>query len=383
MAGGVGMVPPRYQRLYQTLEQAVTEFGRSVEKHGEAGKAPAMVYAANLRTGDCHRGEALLTPEGWQSNMLFLDRLQSMGVQGVKVPISYPCLVPDFPRYTDYLAFYKRLFSELRRRHMASMVQVGSRFNTADVQVKYDYATGMTFQKYKDGKKQQIGIIIRELQPDYVTVAQEPTTEASNAHVPEVNTVKGFSELVGYLVQGLNKGKTLTGAGTGNWSDPKMIGSIAHIPALDYVDLHIYPAGTNGDNYLEQAMEMARTAAKNGKRLTISEFWLYKAGPGELGGGVAATPRIFRRDAYGFWAPLDRQFIGDIVTFANRMRASFISISFGEYLFGYLPYSPRLEELPEQEFLRVLRTRVFNRLKEGDLSPSGEMYKQLIAEAGH
>ena len=168
---------------------------------------------------------------------------------------------------------------------------------------------------------------------------------------------------------------------TSSAGTPKMIAAVAHNPRMDFVDLHIYPVGTKGDNYLERAIEMAEIAKKSGKRLTVSEFWLYKAGPQELGGGVAATPRIFRRDAYGFWIPLDREFITDIVHFANRMRASFISISFGEYLFGYLPYSPELEQMPAQQFLKTFRTRVFNRLKQGLLSPTGELYKQLITEA--
>src|SRR3990172_4829678 len=65
-------------------------------------------------------GEPLFREQTWPAVILNLDRLQQLGVRGVKVAVKYPVLIPSFPRSADYLEFYRRVGQEVRRRNLKS-----------------------------------------------------------------------------------------------------------------------------------------------------------------------------------------------------------------------------------------------------------------------
>ena len=64
-------------------------------------------FAAELIVADDNRGTALLNPQTLSATARSLDQLHGLGVRGVRSAIQYPLLTPTFPRYAEYLSFYR------------------------------------------------------------------------------------------------------------------------------------------------------------------------------------------------------------------------------------------------------------------------------------
>lgn len=315
-----GGVPAEFQALYAELRWELEAFERGMEAPSGASR---IIFAAELLAANAHRGEALLAPNALAGSLVYLDALASLGVRGVKVYVGYPLLSPDFPRSQEYLAFYKRLAQEIRRRGMTLLAATGAMFtDPAFSFVPINYS-GLTFEQLKEGRRQVAQLIAREIRPDYLTVGNEPTTEARNTGLEELRDPRRYAEMIRYILEGLERGPTLIGAGTGNWEDPTYIQLLAAMPAIDYVDLHIYPIvrGT-----LPRAVRLARIAKSRGKRVIVGEAWLYKVGAAEL--GRESWSEAFRRDVFSFWAPLDRKFF-EVAVKLVQARASSSSPRFG------------------------------------------------------
>ncbi len=82
-----------------------------VSRGGCAKGVPAFLFAA-----------ALLEPRSLETTRLYLDRLVSLGVQGVRVTIDYPLLTSGFPNSAGYLEFYKQVAQLARERHLTFAV---------------------------------------------------------------------------------------------------------------------------------------------------------------------------------------------------------------------------------------------------------------------
>jgi hypothetical protein len=129
-----------------------------------------------------------------------------------------------------------------------------------------------------------------------------------------------YTRFVNNTLQGMRRGDTLVGAGSGNWDSIDYIRKFAHDTALDYIDVHIYPLAGPGNNFLRRAVEMAEVARAARKRVIVGEAWLYKAAPRELRGNPSAAS-IFARDVYSFWGPLDIDFLKLLRRFGDRRLA--------------------------------------------------------------
>ncbi len=365
-------VPSEYRTLYSELEFRLSEFETLLQS--QPNKEHPIVFATELLPANAHRGEALFGEEAWEGIILYLDRLQSMGIQGVKVAIKYPVLSPDFPNSEKYLAFYKRLSDELKRRHMRMLAGTGPLFTDPTfTEVRVDY-TDLTFEKLKRETREHITIIIQEIEPDYVTVANEPSTESDITGIalpPEK-----FIELVTYVLEGLDRKKTLVGAGAGNWDDPAYIEGLARETSVDYIDLHIYPVNRN---FLARAVQDADTAAKYKKRIIIGECWLYKAGEREIGGASAAD--IISRDVFSFWQPLDAKFLELVVEFAEKKNVEFISPFWSKYFFAYVDYSKTKKGVSPRELLGMADVEASKSIRSNKLSQTGIAYRSLIASS--
>ena len=368
-----GSVPAEFQALYAELQWNLEAFERGMEAPSGTSR---VTFAAELLAANAHRGEALLAPNALAGSLVYLDALASLGVRGVKVYIGYPLLSPDFPRSQEYLAFYKQLAQEIRRRGMSLLVATGAMFtDPAFSFVPIDYS-GLTFEQLKEGRRQVAQLIAREIRPDYLTVGNEPTTEARNTGLQELRDPRRYAEMIRYILEGLERGTTLMGAGTGNWEDPTYIQLLAAMPAIDYIDLHIYPIvrGT-----LRRTVELAQIARAYGKRVIVGEAWLYKVGAAEL--GRESWSEAFRRDVFSFWAPLDQKFLEVVVKLAQAQGIEFLSAFWSKYFFAYLEYNEETRRLPYP----ILRERVdraaAQNILAGRLTPTGARYRELIAQA--
>jgi hypothetical protein len=315
----VQVVPPEYQPLYQEISEKLDTFDKYLNSHSN-GTENKITFGAELLPANGHQGEKLLTDENYEGTLIYLDALQSLGVQGVKISINYPILAPDFANSDRYLEYYKNVAQELRKRNMRILIAIGNLFpdpSFTDLQISF---ANLTFAEYRQNKRQIAERIIREIHPDYLTLANEPSTEAMTTGLKV--TVPEFTESVRYILNGLNRSGVLIGAGAGTWNNLDYVKSLARDTDLDYIDIHIYPA-----NYLDQALTIADIARTNNKRLIVGEAWTYKVYDSELGdlGNIATQADIFSRDVYSFWEPLDSKFLEILVKLANLKGYEFIS----------------------------------------------------------
>jgi hypothetical protein len=365
-------VPEEYRPLYDSLSGKLESFDRSLDGQC-AGENRKTIYAAELLGANCHAGEQLFNPAYFQGIVMWLDALKAMGVTGVKIAIDYPFMMPDFPNYEAYLRVYKIIMLECRSRNMTVFIANGNLFGPPFTNLNYPLA-GLTLDKYRLGKKQTVETILRELRPDYLTVANEPTTEAMLTGISQ--TPAQFAETTRYILQGLDHKGMLMGSGTGTWSNMSYIRELAAIPELDYIDMHIYPV-----DYLQGAVDAAAIARAGNKRLALAEVGLYKMRPDEMGelGKLATQATIYSRDVFSFWAPLDNRFLEIVARMAKCSGYEFISPFWSTYLFSYVDYNLLTKNLGYGQLRQMDNQQAGRNAAAGKLSPWGETYKKLIA----
>lgn len=369
--GRAGTVPDDYRALYQELDKRLDEFATRLNAQSKIEPRPT-IFAAELLPANSNRGPELLTDRAYQGVLVYLDQLQAIGVRGVKVAIGYPLLSAEFPRAREYVAFYKKLAQELKRRKMTLLVGAGIIFSDSafsDLHVDY---SGLSLEKYKQLKRQHVETIIKEIQPDYVTIANEPSTEAKITKLPI--TLSSFVEQVNYILSTVDHRGVLIGAGAGNWDDAAYIENLAKNTRVDYIDLHVYPVNRE---FLPRALQFAEMARANGKRVIVGETWLYKAGEREVGGADAAD--IIARDVFSFWQPLDAKYLTVMTQFARQNQVEFISLFWSKYFFAYLNYDTTRQGLSPKQLLQLADTAASEQIVTGNLSETGQTYRRLIA----
>jgi hypothetical protein len=365
-------IPSEYQPLYKDISQRLEAFDTYLDSHQNETKTN-LIFGAELLPANGHMGEKLLTEENYEGTLAYLDSLQLLGVQGVKIAISYPLLAPDFPNSDRYLEYYKNVAQELRKRDMKILVAIGNLLpdpSFTDLTVSF---SNLNFEKYRQTKRQIAERIIKEIHPDYLTIANEPSTEAMATGLKV--TVPEFTDTVRYILNGLDRSGVLVGAGTGTWNHLDYVKSLARDTSLDYIDIHIYPA-----NFLEQAITIADIARAHNKRLIIGEAWTYKVYDSELGdlGDIATQAKIFGRDVYSFWEPLDSRFLEILVKLANYKGYEFISPFWSKYFFSYLDYETIPKNLDYRQLTQLSNQEAFRNSLSHELTHTGQTYQKLI-----
>ncbi len=365
-------IPPEFQSLYTELGTSMTAFDQSFDA---SGTQYPVTFAAELLPANSNRGTALLDPQTLQGVRVNLDHLQALGVRGVTIAVSYPLLTPDFPRSAEYLAFFKTVATEVHRRGMKLDVENGPIFPPPFSSLPVSYA-GLTFEKFKASKRQMVETIVNEIQPDYLDLGAEPDTEAAITRIREINTPQGYADFVNSILQGLNRGSTKIGAGSGSWGSTEMVRSLAANTSLDFIALHIYPVTRHA---LQNAVAMADLAHQYNKRVILDEAWLYKTSANEPPTSIAANSEIFRRDAYSFWAPLDQKFLSIIAQLAHTKNIEYVSVFWTTNLFAYLDYAPQLQTIPYNDLMAQKNAQAAKNMLAGKFSTTGEFYRRLSA----
>ncbi|MGH7960417.1 MAG: hypothetical protein ACRERD_01140, partial [Candidatus Binatia bacterium] len=139
------LVPDEYQALYEQLEADLDSFEQIIASQWQGERYP-VIFGTELAVASSNRGEELLEPGVVETIPFNLDRFQELGVTGVTVAINYPVLTPDFPRYSEYLAFYERVVQEIRSRGMKLTIQQGVILPSySDLPVDYSDLTLATY----------------------------------------------------------------------------------------------------------------------------------------------------------------------------------------------------------------------------------------------
>jgi hypothetical protein len=368
--------PDEYARLYKYLEAQIG----LVERHFAASptsappRAAGPVFTAELLAANGNRGEDLLVPRVLQAAALAIQRTKEMGFGGIWMSLIFPIFDPGTPRRDEFVAFYRKVVAAARAQGLAVCVDMGTMFeNPLFSRMHPDYKS-LTLATFAAAMHEMAAVILRELKPDYLGILDEPDTQSTNTglDLTPANLV-AFARTV---LAGLDKGSTKIGIGAGTWIAPTYFEAIARDIPVDVIDLHIYPISREfATTRLDTA---ARLAAENGKGLVIGESWLYKAGEGELGRGIASTPEIFKRDVYDFWAPLDARFIAAVMALARTRGVAYCNFFWSRSFFADVPYGPDTRTLsPEQAFARLTQNAGPNMVA-GRYSPLGDAVRKLL-----
>ncbi|NPV58555.1 MAG: hypothetical protein HPY75_02690 [Actinobacteria bacterium] len=369
-------VPEEYRDIYVELEAKLSELNRHLDEV-QAGETRDTVFSVELVTANANRGESLLEPMTLHAIAKTLDRLQDIGVTGITLSVNYPLLNADFPRSPEYIDFYRRVATMVKARGFALIVETTTVFPNPEISgLGVDYA-GLTLDQYISGKRAMAETIIRELAPDYLTVENEPGTQRSNTGLDL--SVANQTAVVNGILSGLDRSGTRIGAGAGSWDNLAYFESLAANTSLDYLDVHFYPI--QGDLVIDRAERIAEIARSGSKDMAVSECWLYKASSAELASGqdIATAADTFARDAYGFWAPLDQDFLEVMVKLSRHLELEFMSPFWMQYLFAYLDYDPAMAEQGYAWVQKSVANRTRIEIQAGNLSPTGEAYRDLIS----
>jgi hypothetical protein len=365
-------VPEEYKQLYSSLSDKLDRFDRGLTNCSPAEQK--FIYAAELLAANCNAGEKLLNETYYHGVLVWLDAFEKMGISGVKIAIDYPFFTTGFPNNDAYIKFYKRIVRECRSRKFAVLIANGNLFpNSPFSDLKYSFS-GLTLEKYRQGKRQSCETIIRELHPDYLTIANEPTTEKLNLDIEQ--TPAQFADTTSYVLNGLEHSGTLMGSGTGTWSNLNYIRELVKIRDLDYIDMHIYPI-----DYLQGAVDAAEIARAANKRLVLAEIGLYKVRDSEVGdlGRMATQATIYSRDIFSFWEPLDSKFLQLLVKMAKCNGYEFISPFWSTNLFSYIDYDPSTKNMTYNQLRQLDNNSAYTNAVAGKLSGWGETYRKIIA----
>jgi len=367
-------VPVEYQSLYNELNAEMAHFEGTLNQQPSGKTQP--VFATDLLFANGNVGPGLLTPATMSNNIVLLNRLQAMGFKGEVVAIKFPLLKPDFPHSADYLKFYQQIMAECRKRGMKVLVECGAIFSgTAYSPVQVDWSQ-YTTQTFLQGLEDQLLLVAGEIKPDYLTLANEPQTDEALTNLtisPAVwqnfitDTVSKIDRTHGVLV----------GAGTGTWENPAYINGLFNMKGLDFIDLHIYPMNKDAV-LLDRALDYASRAHNAGKLITISESWLWKASPEELGNGLGDSEKTMDRDVYSFWEPLDERYLQDIMKLANITGMDFVSFFWMRNFFAYLDYETISHNLSTTELTRLINQAYVSNVLNSKSSPLGVYIQQQI-----
>lgn len=371
-------VPAAQRALYDHLDRQLTAVEDYLARTPtpKLPSKPPTIFTGELLAASSNLGERLLEPQRMRSVEFNLDRMQAIGFGGVGLCLQYPMLLPEFPRSDEYRTFYRKVAEAVRARGLLLSIEVNVFFgDPAFSPVRWSYR-GLTLEKFADGLHEMNAWVVRELKPDYLFCIDEPDTILQNIGLKA--SEEALLSVVARALGGFEKGATRLGSGAGTWTKPAYFEKLLALPEVEVLNLHIYPIS---DDLLTQRFDaICALAREKGRPLVSGESWLYKAGRGELGGGVANAAVLFARDAYSFWEPLDTRFFNALATQAERHGFLFCNFFWVRYFFGMIDHTPETAALAPAAVFQKANQRAAQTMLRGEFSPLGEKMRALLAE---
>ncbi len=406
--------PAEYQPLYDELSQKLTSFEADVDAEWD-GTVGDGRFSAALSSANGQKSIALLSQQSWLGSLAMLDAYEDLGIEVIKLEMEYPVQTPAFQSwlaahppagYNPYTAtvasfigtptsFYNRLVDEIRSRGLELWIEHGTLFADYSPTPAGAYFADMrtsgiaaTRARYTSERSAEAALVVSELEPDYYTILEEPDTQNDNfgyfaGQTPLFDTAGwiGYVEATTSAIEVAVPGSpTLLGAGTGTWDSFAYTQAFAAMPDLDYVDLHIYPLQTIGQDYLQVALDWADyiRSVDPVKIVTVGETWLYKAAISDLTGGTPYND-ILGRDVYSFWEPLDQQYMRLIFKMMQVADFKLMMPFWTQYFWGYLEYGdPDLEGLTGPQKIALAGQEAGPNVLAGILTGTGEEFERLM-----
>ena len=385
-------VPNSYQDLYSSLQGQLDKFYATVSA-GWNGSQPNVDFSGALLTANANRGTEMLAPGAFDGVQMELRQLQARGLKAVTLSIGFPILSQDFLKfngdpedYQGFLGFYQQVSQQAHSMGLKVIVESGILFTGAysansGLNVS-DYYKSLSTAQYLAGRAQMAALVASELQPDYLSLGAEPDTEAQISGQSMLNSPGGFAGMISNIVKTVRAAAPgiPLGAGTGTWvrDAPDYVSSLAGT-GLDYIDLHIYPVNFQ---FLNSAISLADLAHTLGKDVAISEAWLLKERDSEFTTvDVASNPKIFARDAFSFWAPLDQEFLAGLTRFAYWKELKFASAFWTKYFWAYLDYN-QVSGLSATQIVAQSSSASSSALQNGQVTGTGTFYRDALSVSG-
>jgi fibronectin type 3 domain-containing protein len=376
MAQNLPPVPPQFQDLYASMNSQIN----ALQVQIPAGNFPT-IFSGELMGANAARGSALLSTS-YSSVIAELNSLQTLGVQAVKVGIHFPILYPDYYQqqsdYQAYLDYYQQVVRDIRARGLKVIAETGLILNEPGLSnVDYSsYYNSLSLDQYEQGRMQQAVTIAQLIQPDYLSVLNEPDIEALQSGKPQLGTVTGSTGMLGIILNGiLSAGATNVkiGAGVGTWlpSYDTFIRSYVTMP-LQYIDMHVLPIN---DDYLARAFKIASIAQTAGLTVAVSQCWPLKERDSEL--SYMTFPQVEVRDPFSFWQPVDTSFLQTMVNFARSQKMAFFNPFYTTYFHAYLDYGS-YGTLPTDQLEAALSAQVSQNVTAGIYTFTAQAYSAMI-----
>lgn len=377
-------VPLEYQDAYAEVSTALNDFRQVLDQSWDGTKAP-VAFSANLLTANSSRGLVLIEPGARDAVAHEIDSLKALGIKAVSLDVSFPVLYAPFhsspQEYQQFLDFYTGVAADVRARGLKLIVETQALFS----QGGYTYwnlgpfYAGLTLDQYQQGRMAVARTIALNLRPDYLSVIQEPDTEAEQTLQPAVGTAEGSTALLDVILgglQGIGVPGMAVGAGIGTWQTDYLtfVNNFAARP-IDFVDMHIYPVNRD---YLPRALEIADLAASYGKQVGMSETWLYKVRDAEL--DVLSFATIFSRDVFSFWSPLDTLHLQTLVKLAHFKHFSFMSPFWSSYFRGYITYDATTKDLTPAALAKLAVQQQLANIISGIYTDTALAYRDAISD---
>jgi hypothetical protein len=189
----------------------------------------------------------------------------------------------------------------------------------------------------------------------------------------EFNSPESYTAYVNYILNGLNKGNTKVGAGSGTWLNEAYVQSLAANSTLDFIAIHVYPIlGPT----LQRIFTFSDIAKQNGKRVVMDEAWLYKVGTLQSQ-SLASNVDVFRNEVFSYWSPLDQEFLAAMVNSAKVGGIDYVSPFWSMQFFGYVDYNSDTAALSYQDLAAALGKVASQNILNDQFSSTGLFYAQL------
>jgi hypothetical protein len=377
-------IPPEYQSLYDTLSAQLDSAEAFIDSQASTQEPSANatpIFAAELLPANGNRGEALLDRTTLGGTRRFLDALQVMGVTGVTLDIKLPVLLDEQPRAEEYLDFFRAVVADVRDRGMTLMIESGPAFSgTIFSPITYDYS-GMTNAEYFEQRTAMLVTIAAELQPDYIAIGTEVTTEEMLTGLDfEVDEYSAFVHDSAVHIREVAPDVNIS-SGIGVWENADFVEALLGDEVLDSINLHIYPLATGNRDLIRTTFDLAEQIKAAGKGVVIGESWLYKADPAELTGLGNNFTELYSRDVYSFWSPLDVRFIELLHQMAEIQGYEYVSFYWATYFFGYVDYTNAPQGTPPADLFAQENRIAYENVVSETLSPTGQAFQQLLADS--
>jgi len=344
-------VPSTFQDLYTELDNYLVNFNATLTANGSIQPYPVL-WTGSLKAANGNIGPQLIS--GQSGMLLQLQALKALGAKAIMVQVGFPVLWAPFltsqgQSYSAFAAYYQGVAAAVRQAGLKLVVEDDTLL-TNDVQAGWGasafYAT-LDWPSYQQARAQMALTVAQLMQPDYMVVIEEPSTEANNSGQTQVNTPTGSASMLSQILTSVSQSgvpnlKVGAGVITTQQNALSFIQQYVALP-VDFIDMHIYPIN---NSYLPIALQIASTAAAAGKPVSMSECWLTKVRDSEL--NVVPMDTLRGRDPFSFWSPLDSYFIQTMQNLASYTQMIFMDPFGSEYFYVYQDYDTTQTLSPSQ-----------------------------------